>query len=276
MSTKIRPFDIETGPQSLEAIKAIVGEFDPESVEFGNTKDPAERTEMIEEERRNYDSNLVDGAALDPMLGNVVGIGYQDDDGILIDIDTADERGLLGRFWEKAASRDRGEPLAGWNIVGFDNGFLRMRSWLLNVPMPPDVFSFNTQSGYTNWLGFVDLLHMVRGSKSPSSTSYNLDKVGKAFGLEGKTEKGAKFAKLVRSGDPDELQRAIKYFVGDVTKVNGIGRRVGYRVPENMTVRFEPRSASHGYLAQGQELRLPSKPSEHTPGMGHSPDEPML
>jgi hypothetical protein len=250
----LRPFDIETGPQSLEIIKSIVGEFDEANVSLGNLVDPVKIAAKIQGARENYDADLVDMGALSPLTANVVSITYQVPDGVLVDIDTSDEFGLLSRFWEKYSNRDHSAPMSGWNITDFDMPMIRNRSLLLDVPTPRDAWSFSPTTGYTNWLGVFDMLPYLRGTRanvarSGASAGWSLGEVARAFGLPGKNGDGARFATLVRSGDPTDLENAISYAHNDVALCSSLAAKLGFKVSLEAGMLFEPRSASHPFLA---------------------------
>lgn len=211
-------FDIETGPQDEETLLRLCptvdlpahpGEFDPDSVKYGNTKDKVLRAEKLAQCRaahtaavRDYADNCArvkvkafadfkDKAALDARYGRVVAIGVGPcpimGDGFgIISCDgenvLADEFSGLKLFWQWVAQNmEQQRPMVGLNVFGFDLPFLVRRSWILGVSIPSGVRSGRGWNPL-----FIDLASVwtFGGYKE----YIGLNDLAKAFGLEGKTE----------------------------------------------------------------------------------------
>ena len=147
-------FDIETGPvDDLSSVIAPYPEcplFDPETVKFGGTKSDVLRAEKItkcraehyrkyEENKREYEEKSVSDAALNPITGKVLAIGYRCGDESNIHL--GPEELLIEQHWRiyEMACRS-GCVLDGWSIKQFDLPFMRRRSWLHDVVIPNGIF----------------------------------------------------------------------------------------------------------------------------------------
>lgn len=73
-------FDIETIAKPLAELEALIPEFDPESVKFGNTKDEAKRAVMVEEARKKHRETFIRDAALNPVTSTCKMVGFYRDD----------------------------------------------------------------------------------------------------------------------------------------------------------------------------------------------------
>ena len=219
-------FDIETEPLPLDQIKAVFGEFDPESVKLGNLKDPDKIAAKLEERRKSYDADLVEGAAVDPMKAKVLAVGlmYPDDTYTLMEADTLDdERRLLQDFWVVwTRSRVRSMQFAGWAAHKFDLPFLLTRSWWQGVKLP-DGFAPCTASGYRTFPGCIDLETEWVGNPRDR---LKLDYVSRFLGLSGKRMAGKDFWKYWREGG-DKKEEALAYLENDdVRSLKVIAERI--------------------------------------------------
>lgn len=247
-------FDIETGPQPLADIKTILGpfdpvsvvgprpgEFDPASVKLGNLKDQAKIDAKIndarlshEEAARGYDESLadaeekywsevVDRAALDPAIGQVVAIGYKSEGGEVIDHQAdSDECNMLHRFWDRyRGCRAQGRRLIGFNCHGFDIPFIARRSYMLGLPVPGEAL---LPSGYLDQT-FLDL--MTRYQFGNRRDYISLDKLCRACGLHGKPEgvTGAMFWEMYL--DPEQREAALAYLSNDLRMTWELAERMG-------------------------------------------------
>lgn len=225
MNKPVVIFDIETGPLPADELAAAIPPFDPSSVKVGNTKDPEKIAAKIAEAQAEYEANAVERAALDPLTGRVLEIGYfhvreQEYDLDRSDGSKASEKKLLVSFW--AATKfafDGSANLVGHNIHGFDLPFLIQRSWLLGAPVPP--LSELLQRGRYWRECFVDTMQLWACGKYNSFTG--LDRLTKAFGLGGKNGSGADFAKLWES-DP---KAAEAYLRKDLDLTYQVAKKLG-------------------------------------------------
>lgn len=249
-------FDIETGPQELEQLQAVLppfdpaslgpppGEFDPGSVKTGNIKDQEKIAAKIADARaahalavERYERQLESAepaywaeqqskAALSALTGQVLAIGYRGDRVLLDHVsESTSEKQLLMRFWNQfLRCRESGRHLVGWNIEGFDLPFLCQRSAILGVTVPDKVF---TDAG---WLDatFVDL--MKRWARPARNGMVKLDSVARAMGFQGKPSDangtvidGSQFARLFY----EHFEIALDYLRHDLLMVSQVGARMG-------------------------------------------------
>jgi hypothetical protein len=249
-------FDIETGPLPEERLAKLLpkcelpphpGEFDPASVKLGNTKNETLIAEKIqaakekheaavashdkdcEEKLAAHKADFIDKAALNAGTGQVLAVGYFSAatglKKIKFNTNTLDddcERSLLTEFWQcvKEVGFGRGHKLAGHNIHGFDLPFLVRRSWLLQVPIPEDLFAGNGRYWHEC---FVDTMRLW------SCTAYNgftkLDDLAAYLGVPGKNGNGADFHRLFKT----DLKAATAYLAQDLMLTWTVAERLGVR-----------------------------------------------
>lgn len=252
-------FDIETSPQPIDKLKAILppwnpdsvgphpGEFDPKSVKLGNLKDQAKIDEKIEEANKKHVAAIADyykkkdggaaayweailqDAALSAVTGQVVAIGYQGNKTTThLAIDGTSEHHLLTQFWKiYKQSRTERRSMVGFNIKQFDVPFIAQRSWMLGIEVPATLIT--PPGRYLDSL-FVDLDEIWkcgnRGWAKPGHGS--LDTICKALGLVGKPDdcSGAEFSKLLY-GTPEQRAAAVRYLEGDLRMTAELAERLG-------------------------------------------------
>lgn len=252
-------FDIETGALPDNELYELFtrpepdphpGEFAESSVKLGNLKDEAKIAAKVEAARiahleacENYGRDQqakVDAAwrdfkakaALSPLTGEVVAIGYMSAKGVAIsgqgmihhdNEEELTEADILAAFWSRYIDCQRSSrQLIGWNIYGFDLAFLVQRSWRLGVDVPSSAFS--CKGKWFNWdeKVFFDLMLLFGcGGKFIS-----LDAAAKHFGLPGKNGDGAEFARLWR-GTEEEREQARAYLVNDLEMPWVAAQRMG-------------------------------------------------
>lgn len=237
-------FDIETGPLPEEQLLAVFerqyepseppGEFDPDSVKYGNTKDPEKRRAKLLEEsqkhaaavanfeqdeanrRREHWIEFQSRAALDATTGQVLAIGYysQEREVTLIDDvisgDDTSEAGLLRRFWiQYGKCRNTARPMCGFNIFGFDLPFIMRRSWILGVETPSSVME---RGRFFDSVVFRDLAEVWQCGRREDRIS--LDELAKVLGLAGKPDgvNGGDFARLWS----EDRAKAEEYLMNDL------------------------------------------------------------
>ena len=248
-------WDIETGGLDEETVLRFSpeftppphpGEFDPRSVKTGNLKDAAKITAKIEDARAahadavaNYEmtvasakaAHLADclaNAALSPLTGRVLAIGFQTEKGSAIEDGGGDEEDLLNRFWAMVAKcrAFAGGPkkMIGVNIFGFDLPFLIRRSWILQVDVPASVVTGRYFSPM-----FIDLCEVwLCGQRMGSGISASLDTMARALGVGEKPPgvTGADFARLW-NGTADERRQAVDYLKNDLAMTGRVAERLG-------------------------------------------------
>jgi len=203
-------FDIETGPLPDIILDALMPEFEAGA----NLKDPDKVAADIAKKKLKFKED----AALSPLTGRVLAVGFLPDFGepplILCD---DDEAVLLASVWNhfRTAGGSRRPSFVGFNIAGFDLPFLVKRSWILNVPVPPNV----RQGRYwADW--FIDLRETWQLGDRQSSGS--LDAICRAMGLGEKNGSGAEFAKLWS----EDRAKALAYLVNDLEMTSKLAARL--------------------------------------------------
>jgi hypothetical protein len=197
-------FDIETAPRSGGEIGPLIEDmlktkaFDPSSVKLGRTTDPieiagkiAEARQAHEEKRDEERRKLFDEAALYPLTGKILAIGYlRPNEAPEVIGHHKTEEEILRDFWAYYLyCRQRQLKLIGFNIFHFDLPFIVKRSWHLDVPYPRAVLR-----DYRYWCrSFVDLMQVwgcgVWGER------ISLKRLAMAWGLTPKNGSGADFAR---------------------------------------------------------------------------------
>lgn len=214
-------WDIETGPQSIDRIKSIVGEFDPDEFRKQKKKQFKKATTMeakLEEARAEYEAKLLERASLDPLIGRILAIGYQDKFGKKNIIDCDDERSGISEWLSYITKSD--EHFYGWNTFNFDLEFIRQRALILGIRLP---MGFYSQEAYRNkWSKQTDL--MIEFTGHPSKFA-SLDSVSKALGHTGKNGKGSEFHSLWSKGGEHKVA-ASNYLFNDLDMTALVGERI--------------------------------------------------
>jgi len=207
--------DIETAGLAVEQIDHLAPTFTAPS----NYKDADKIAANIAEQRMEWFKR----AALSPMTGKIVAIGYK----IPYKVPTqatilhvANEIELLTEFWRdyEEHAKKQGQMI-GHNILGFDIPFIIRRSWANKIRVPATV-----QNGrYLNERRFIDTMTAFQcGNRTEKF--HSLDTVAKFMGFAGKTEAiGAQFAEILAT-DP---KRALAYLAADLQAVEDIAERMG-------------------------------------------------
>jgi len=203
--------DIETAGLAAEQIDHLAPTFTAPA----NYKDADKIAANIAEQRMEWFKR----AALSPMTGKIVAIGYKVPNGQHV-LHVANEIELLEEFWndyDKHAEKQG--KMIGHNILGFDIPFIIRRSWANKIRVPATV-----QNGrYLNERRFIDTMTAFQcGNRTEKF--YSLDTVARFMGFAGKTEAiGAQFAEILAT-DP---KRALAYLAADLQAVEDIAERMG-------------------------------------------------
>ena len=207
-------FDIETRSLPLETIKAkgLMPSFKPPA----NIKDP----EKIKAREAEHEADVMEKAALDPLLSTVCAVGVIYGDGEMFEWNTdrnKTEAEILQWTWThmRLCFNDMGR-IVGFNTHGFDIPFLINRSWILDVPICESVLKGKWFSEYS-----YDLADKWRVGRKDGYVS--LDRLSRAFGLEGKSGNGKDFANLLDT----DFGKAIDYLRNDLTLTLKIAQRMG-------------------------------------------------
>lgn len=239
-------FDIETGPAPDAELLAMVdpftvpphpGEFAESSVKLGQLKDEAKIKDKIEKARAEhlaavarYESDvatakeewwkgIVSKAALSPLTGRLLAIGYCSTDSGRIILDIDDETAMLHRFWlQYKKCRTNHRIMCGHNIAWFDVPFLMRRSWLVGMDVPTTVMDRG------RWLDqtFVDTMSMWGAG---NRDMVKLDTLAKAFGVGAKPDgvDGSMFSDLLTT----DREKAEAYLTNDLRMTAGVAERMG-------------------------------------------------
>jgi len=211
-------FDIETGPRPQAELDAIRPEFEAPR----NLKDPAKIAAALEEKREEWQSK----AALCASTGRVVAIGVAvmpDTPTTIIGTESpADEARVIADFWH-IVRRHPDARLVGFNSNGFDLPFLLRRSLLLGIPAPPDL----REGRFWN-RRCIDLMECwtlgIYGER------ISLDRLAKAFGLEGKNGHGGDFHRLWEGTEQERFQ-ARAYLLNDILLTAKLAVKLGVMAP---------------------------------------------
>lgn len=158
-------FDIETkaSPVTLK--------FMEQPTAPSNYKDP----EKIQAYIDNKMVEMVERAALDADHGQIIAIGYKENDQDIqsMTINEMSEEDILKVFWEKY--REHGGNSCGYNIIGFDLPYIMRRSFDIgvHVPLVPYLNKYQT-------LPTCDLMGILYGWSSAKSLKW----VAERYGLE--------------------------------------------------------------------------------------------
>lgn len=200
-------FDIETGPLPIEQIEKIMPEFKA----AGNIKDPEKIKADIESKKREF----VERAALSPLTGEILAIGYrsQNFETIHWSDGVGGEKELITKFFE--IIRDRSHDIVGFNSNSFDIPFICRRAWLLGLEVPKDLLGRYLPDR------FIDLLVIWKLRNFQDSISLN--QLAKYFGLGEKKGDAEDFSTYYR----ENREKAAEYLTHDVLLTQLIGQRMG-------------------------------------------------
>jgi 3'-5' exonuclease len=224
-------FDLESAPLPEDELRKQIPPFDESEVKVGNLKDPEKIAAKIADARESYVADFISRAALSPLTGRVVVIGYHSTDTGKTYLDSGEKNGggeaeLLSNFWLRYQKcRQEKRQLVGHNITGFDVPFIVRRSWMLDIPVPATVFDRG------KWLDgsvFVDTMQLWQCGTRDQWVK--LDVLSKAFGgggkpvdEDGQVVTGAQFAELWKT----DRKRAEEYLVNDLRMTAEVASRMG-------------------------------------------------
>lgn len=222
----IAVLDIETAPLLWDKIVETVGGFDPSSVKMGNIKDPVKQAAKIQEAKENYQSDVLASAALKPWTGRVCAVGTQVS-GCDWQITSGSEKEMLEFIWDwylRVSGPHGGCRVAGWNILGFDIPFLRMRSWVNGVKVPASL-NQSPRGRYCSYQDIVDLMFLFTGN----GEYCKLDIAARALCVGHKSDgevEGKNFHEYWESGDPQKQSLAEQYLISDIMTTMKIAERI--------------------------------------------------
>jgi DNA polymerase elongation subunit (family B) len=213
-------FDIETRPRDLDVILDLKGPFDPSTVKLGNLG-PEKAAEKIEKARNEYEFNLRDKAALSPLTGEVVVIGYKYSRDDKFFYDHGDEKEILTKFWDHAGTAAYPLDMCGFNIKEFDIPFIIGRSFVHGIKVPKFILGKKYLPD-----GWIDLKDCFKSTSYENKHLFggSLNTLCKHLGLPQKTEEsGKEFGNL---WDTDR-ERAIKYLEQDINMTEQLAKQLG-------------------------------------------------
>jgi hypothetical protein len=238
-------FDIETGALPEDVLRKQLPPFDPEvdcphpglfdqsTVKYGNAKKEDKRAEIldaawsaheekvanypaiVEQAREQHWAKYIEKAALDPIKGRVLAVGFKDGENVeclCCDGTPRDEEILIRHTWS-LFSIDPAEKLIGHNIFGFDLPFLVKRSWLLGIDVPEWI-----RNGRYWSTRFVDTMAEWNFGAMGGASFVKLEVLAAAFGIPGKPDgiTGADFDRLFH-GTAEERTQALEYLENDLS-----------------------------------------------------------
>ena len=254
-------FDIETAPEpddvleglftfdesAVKNYRLLTTDFDPGEVKLGNMKDPAKIeakieaarlkftmdkaavTDQIETARMESWQTFQDRAALSPLTGRVLAIGWWNLDTSNTFVAHVDgetepitENVLIENFLCMAdAVLSDGGSLIGHNIIGFDFPFLLRRGLKFGIRPPKTIVNALAQYRPSN---LIDTMREWQfGNRAEGFVK--LDQLAAFFGTQRKTGDGADFHKKF-FGTFEERQEALAYCRNDVVMTAEIAAKM--------------------------------------------------
>ena len=234
-------FDIETGPEPYRVIENIVRYEDDDEPKIGNATKPEtierkirEWNENKEQRKKKFFWKTQSRAALNPLLGRVIGVGYHRESfgDTVVRIDTENEAQIITELLSQMGEvTRRGGLVVTYNGDSFDLPFLANRAAILGIDvgnlLSCELFS---EFGKTP-NSFVDLAKVWLRYGSGYSRSYDLPKFEElcsAFGIEAKTQgfRGDKFHVVAK----ENKIKAIDYLTEDVEALRQLAERLIKRI----------------------------------------------
>lgn len=219
--------DIETGPLPEEILREMY--TPPTLEEFAESCDKRWKPETV---KAKHEESLTSGwekfrdkAALSPVTGELLAVGYFSVDGngkfALID---DNEDAMLEEFWAKL-DKFRDRPLVGHNFRGFDIPFLVGRSWINEIDVPPWVIERGRFVSEKCCFDTMEAWSAVTGDRFTK-----LGQLARIFGVGEKTGEeevtGANFHEWWK-GSKEQKAKAIEYLKKDVVLVTQVAARMG-------------------------------------------------
>lgn len=235
-------YDIETEPIGDEMLVQIVppfkcklkepGDFDPESVKYGNTKDPAKRAaklkdaeesharavrdfqKAVDAAEREYWESAAEGATLLATRSKLCVLLMRECRSDATNwIIYGDEYEIIQTFWRQAEKcANAANKMIGFCTSVFDNPYIRQRSFINGIIPPSWILESDRY-----WASvFVDLSRIwsVGGKER-----IQLGELAQAMGIGSKYKldvSGDLFHVFWNSGDPDDRAKAVEYAANDL------------------------------------------------------------
>ena len=173
--------------------------------------------EKIAEAKKNFIDDKVDKGALFSEYGKIVAIGMKDDESEVLLF--GEEEEMLPKFWKRVIEdwQSGNAKWVGFNSNSFDLPFLLRRSLIAGVAVPKEVIPYTRYWSSNFW---IDLLEIWRAGDY--RTSISLDRICKAFGIEGKNGSGKYFWQLLEN-DPDGAE---EYLANDIRITYQLAKKI--------------------------------------------------
>lgn len=223
-------FDIETLPTTDAEVIASLAETVKAP---GTLKKPESIAAWMEENRESAAAELVAKTSFDGLYGSIACICYQFDDGEVFSVDcntSGDENTMLEHFYSHVFDMVCTEyhggiashnlTVCGHNIAGFDLPFLKHRSIILGVKPPVALLKAMNAKPWDTCIADTMLMW-----SSDSQKRASMDKLCKAFGLEGK---GDFDGSMVAETWPVDHQKVIDYCKDDVRRTRAMYKRMTF------------------------------------------------
>ena len=219
-------FDIETGPLPTATLEKLLPPFDAAEVKLGNLKDPDKIREKIQQAEKNHLGDFINTAALSPITGQVLAIGFKVDDmptriivatpGTEIEMESE----VIAAFWRLYHdAKDDGykchPQMIGFNSNRFDLPFLIRRSWALRMHWP-----YELRNGRYWSPNCIDLREIWQLGDHQAGGS--LDAICRTLGLGQKNGNGALFYKTLA----EDREAALAYARNDVEMTARLAERL--------------------------------------------------
>ena len=255
-------FDIETAPEADDIVESfftfdetkvtnyrlLTKDFDPSKVKHANMKDPVKIAAKIEADRQKFEAKKAsvadeietkreeafekfkDKAAISPLTGQVLAIGWLTPEysaygyEFVSDNPVApvSEKELIENFLGLAdAVLSDGGSLIGHNIISFDLPFLLRRGLKYGIRPPKTITNALTQYRPTN---LIDTMReWTMGNRTEDFVK--LDKLAAFFGTQRKTGDGKDFG-VKFFGTPEERQEVLDYLQNDVEMTFEVAKKM--------------------------------------------------
>lgn len=230
--TIITAFDIETIPDR-NLPEECIPVFDPESVKYGNLKDPVKKAAKAEEERLNFEEAKIKTMSVNPdMLEIITFVAFNYDtkkdqviDKCSIQITDKDENDYEAVFegWKFLQQGYRSNyPIVSYNGINFDFPAMRSRAIVLDIPINYAMYSKLMKQ----WEGNREHYDLMRVLLNFNTRAYQkLDFYLKRYKIGAKTEGmgGDKVYGAFQAGEFDKIQ---SYCEDDVLETAKLFARV--------------------------------------------------
>jgi len=225
---KYLAFDIETIPNQLLP-KQCIPIFDPESIKYGNTKDPAKRMIKEKEELEKFNASITKTMSLDPafcsictFVGRLVFDKSDTKDFVyqLTDKDGHDDLSAINIAVEALTKAyNQRIPIVSFNGLSFDLPVIFFRAILQDVPIDTDMWQQISRK-YTNPHHY-DLMQIF--ANWDRQRWHKQDFYASLFNISSKNDvDGSMVFDLYQTGEYDKIK---EYCASDVDKLSQLFER---------------------------------------------------